>query len=50
MITDSDHNKDWWQVGWKGIMLFKGDVWLNIDDTLLSVNYKSDTQKQEENR
>lgn len=36
-IVNSKPTRDWSQVGWRGIMLFQGDLWLNDDGTLRSV-------------
>ncbi|MET4082924.1 hypothetical protein ABIB40_002888 [Pedobacter sp. UYP30] len=41
MIVNSNPAKDWASVGWRGIMLYQGDVWLSDDGKLLSVNYQS---------
>ncbi|MEE9445391.1 MAG: hypothetical protein V3V19_06985 [Cocleimonas sp.] len=40
-IVHSDVQKDWDEVGWRGIMLGDGDVWLNHDGKITSVNYQS---------
>lgn len=40
-IETSDARKDWNTVGWRGIMLFDGDVWLDHDGNILSVKPKS---------
>jgi len=32
---------DWSAVGWRGIMLGNGDLWLDYDGTLLAINYQS---------
>jgi len=39
--------KDWSAMGWRGIMLFDGDVWIDSDGELISVNYVSKNQKKE---
>ncbi len=36
-IMTSDARKDWNAVGWRGIMLFDGDIWLDHDGHILSV-------------
>jgi hypothetical protein len=50
MIVNSKPNKDWAAVGWRGIMLFHGDVWLDYDGKLIAVNYQSavESKKKEE--
>ena len=40
-ITKSDPAKDWTDMGWRGIMLNKGNVWIDFDGRLTSVNYQS---------
>ncbi len=45
LISNSDINKDWGPVGWRGIMLLNGDVWLGYDGRLLAVNYQSAAEK-----
>ena len=44
-ITKSDIGKDWSAVGWRRIMLGNGDVWLDHDGKILSVNYQSNIEK-----
>ncbi|WP_321287940.1 hypothetical protein [uncultured Sunxiuqinia sp.] len=41
MIISSNIDTDWSAVGWRGIMFNNGDLWLNYDSRLLSVNYQS---------
>ncbi len=41
MIVSSTLDKDWDAVGWRGIMLNRGDLWLDYDGTLIGVNYQS---------
>ncbi len=43
-ITKSDLNKDWSAVGWRGIMLNRGALWIDYDGRLLSLNL-SDTEQ-----
>ena len=40
-IMTSDARKDWNAVGWRGIMLFDGDVWLDHNGHILSVKQAS---------
>ncbi len=40
-ITKSDPAKNWSDMGWRGIMLNKGNVWMDFDGRLTSVNYQS---------
>lgn len=41
MIAGSDPSKDWHEVGWRGITLLNGVVWLNYDGMLRAVTYRS---------
>ena len=45
-IVTSDARKDWNTVGWRGIMLFDGDVWLDHDGNILSVKQASTNASQ----
>ncbi|MFH6997868.1 hypothetical protein ACHRVZ_08035 [Flavobacterium sp. FlaQc-57] len=40
-ITKSDPVKNWSDMGWRGIMLNQGNIWLDIDGRLIAVNYQS---------
>lgn len=44
-ISSSKPTLDWSAVGWRGIMLFNGDVWLDYDGRLKAVNYQSEIEK-----
>ncbi|SHF25910.1 hypothetical protein [Pedobacter caeni] len=46
MILDSKPSADWTDVGWRGIMLFRGDLWLDYDGRLVAVNYQSEAEKK----
>lgn len=48
LITTSDVKKDWSQMGWRGIMLGSGTLWLQDDGTLQSVNYQSKVEAEME--
>jgi hypothetical protein len=41
MIVNSKPSKDWSDMGWRGIMLLDGELWLDIDGSLIGVNYQS---------
>lgn len=41
MIVDSNLEKDWDAVGWRGIMLRNGQLWLDYDGKILSINHQS---------
>lgn len=40
-IIKSDAQKDWSDMGWRGLMLNQGSIWLDIDGNLMAVNYQS---------
>lgn len=49
LIAKIAHSKieDWSEVGWRGIMLDNGEVWMgNSDGTITGVNYQSEFEKQ----
>jgi len=46
MITGSDPAVDWSAVGWRGIMLKDGELWIDTDGRLTSVNYQGKLEKQ----
>lgn len=50
MIIESDPAIDWNEMGWRGIMLNNGDVWIDEDGKLTAINYQSEieTQKKKE--
>lgn len=45
-IIDSDAATDWSEVGWRGIMLLNGLVWMDTDGKIIAINYQSKTEKQ----
>ena len=49
LIVDSDPLKDWSAVGWRGIMLLNGELWLDYDGTLITVNYQSAVEAKKMN-
>ena len=46
LIVKSKVNTDWSDVGWRGIMLLDGEVWLDFDGKLIGVNYQSQFEKK----
>ncbi len=44
-IAQSDLKTDWSAMGWRGIMLLSGDVWLNSDGKITAINYQSELEK-----
>ncbi len=49
-IVNSKPQKDWDEVGWRGIMLGDGDVWINYDGQISAINYQSHTELMVSNR
>jgi hypothetical protein len=41
---------EWNDVGWRGIMLLNGELWLDYDGKLISVNHQSVLEKKEKER
>lgn len=41
IIVGSDPKTDWTEMGWRGIMLLRGEIWLDHDGKLIAVNYKT---------
>ena len=44
-ILKSNPKKDWSAVGWRGIMLNSGDLWLGYKGELIAVNYQSKVEQ-----
>jgi len=47
IIITSMPEEDWKEVGWRGIMLQRGLLWLDIKGRLTAVNYQSSIEKQQ---
>ena len=50
LITSSNIKEDWSNVGWRGIMLENGVIWLDIDGSFITSNYTSDKEKDIEEK
>jgi hypothetical protein len=46
MIINSNPKKDWSEVGWRGIMLNSGVLFLSSEGKIWSINYKSKAENQ----
>lgn len=46
LIVHSDVKKDWEEMGWRGIMLASGAVWIQFDGTVTAVNYQSKVEEK----
>ncbi|QSW91349.1 hypothetical protein J0383_11230 [Flavobacterium endoglycinae] len=44
-ISSSNIDKDWSEVGWRGIMLNNGTIWFDTDGKLKTINYESKYEK-----
>jgi hypothetical protein len=40
-IIKSNPAKDWTEMGWRGIMLAQGDIWMDTDGKIITINYQS---------
>jgi hypothetical protein len=49
-ITRSNPGKDWYDMGWRGLMLNQGRIWLDVDGRLIAVNYRSKFETDLKNR
>lgn len=45
VISNSNIKEDWTDMGWRGIMLKNGIVWLDYDGKFLTTNYTSEKEK-----
>lgn len=50
LIANSNIKEDWSDVGWRGIMLLNGIVWIDYDGRLITTNYTSDKEKSIEEK
>ncbi|MEJ1223104.1 hypothetical protein [Sediminicola sp. 1XM1-17] len=50
LISGSNPATDWSAMGWRGIMLKNGMLWLDYDGTLIAVNYQSQSEQQKKAR
>jgi hypothetical protein len=48
-IVHSSIAKDWGAVGWRGIMLDSGSLWLDYDGKVIAVNHQSEVEKNLKN-
>jgi len=46
MIVNSDLENDWSEVGWRGISLRNGELWLDESGKVRSINYQSEAEKK----
>lgn len=48
-VTKSNPAKDWSEMGWRGIMLNQGDLWIDTDGRIISINHQSDEELKMKN-
>lgn len=46
-IITSSKIDQWSEVGWRGIMLDRGDLWIETDGTITALNYQSDFEAKQ---
>ena len=44
-IIKSNPAKDWTEMGYQGIMLGQGDIWMDITGKIITINYQSQAEK-----
>lgn len=44
-IINSNPAKDWSEMGWRGIMLGQGDIWMDTTGKVITINYQSQAEK-----
>ncbi|RKR10248.1 hypothetical protein C8C83_1921 [Flavobacterium sp. 90] len=44
-IIKSNPAKDWSEMGWRGIMLGSGDIWIDTDGKIIAINYRSKAEQ-----
>jgi hypothetical protein len=49
-IIKSNPAKDWTEMGWRGIMLNQGILWMDTDGKIISINYQSEQEKDLKNK
>ena len=49
-IIKSNPAKDWSEMGWRGIMLAQGDIWMDTDGKVITINYQSQAEKDLKNK
>ncbi|MBB4800870.1 hypothetical protein HNP37_000909 [Flavobacterium nitrogenifigens] len=48
-IIISNPAKDWSEMGWRGIMLNQGDLWIDTDGKITAINYQSKAEEELKN-
>lgn len=50
MIISSNPALDWSEVGWRGIMLLRGEIWVNTDGEITGINYQTTKENNIKNK
>jgi hypothetical protein len=50
MINSSNPALDWSEVGWRGIMLLNGEIWVNTEGKIIGINYQTAKEKHLKNK
>jgi hypothetical protein len=48
LIIDSDPATDWDEMGWRGIMLYSGVLWMDTEGKIIAINYQSEVEKNKQ--
>ncbi len=49
-IIKSNPAKDWAEMGWRGIMLGQGDIWMDTNGKIITINYQSKAETDLKNK
>jgi hypothetical protein len=49
-IIKSNVLNDWSEMGWRGIMLNQGNLWIDTDGKIIAINYQSEFEKDLKNK
>jgi len=49
-IINLNPAKDWAEMGWRGIMLGQGDIWMDTTGKVITINYQSQVEKDLKNK
>ncbi|MBN2651434.1 MAG: hypothetical protein JXR63_03550 [Spirochaetales bacterium] len=44
-ILESSTEKDWEEMGWRGIMLGNGIIWMDFDGTIIAINHSTEKEQ-----
>lgn len=49
-IINSNPATEWSEMGWRGIMLGQGDIWMDTEGKIITINYQSKAEKELKNK